>query len=180
MDEINILDCKIDFIYMRGSGSSSSWVFIAAISFFTGGILTSFLCMKGYTSLSVLSNCLKLFSSSASVTASNMAATPYSIAFVTVPNEAVGEKIAGGLVSAKLAACVNIIPGVKSIYEWEGKIESDPELILKIKTRTSRIPEVTEFVKANHPYDVCEVIATSIEGGNPQYLEWLGKIVQEK
>ena len=92
----------------------------------------------------------------------------------------VGEKIAGGLVTAKLAACVNIIPGVTSVYEWQGKIEKDPELILKIKTRTSRIPELTEFVKSNHPYDVCEVITTPIQSGNPQYLEWLGNIVQEK
>jgi periplasmic divalent cation tolerance protein len=109
-----------------------------------------------------------------------MAATPYSIAFVTVPNEAVGEKIAGGLVSAKLAACVNIIPGVKSIYEWDGKVQKGLEAILKIKTRTSRIQELTEFVKANNPYDVCQVITTAIEGGNPQYLEWVGNIVQEK
>jgi periplasmic divalent cation tolerance protein len=67
-----------------------------------------------------------------------------------------------------------------SVYEWEGKIEKDSELILKIKTRTSRIPEVTEFVKLNHPYDVCEVITTPIDGGNPQYLEWLGNIVPQK
>ena len=165
---------------MRGSisGSSKHWLLIAIISFVAGGTLTS-LCMKGFNSISIISNCLRLFSTSA--TTSNMSIpTPYSIAFVTVPNKEVGEKIAGGLVTAKLAACVNIIPGVTSVYEWEGKVEKDSELILKIKTRTSRIPELTEFVKSNHPYDVCEVITTPIESGNPQYLEWLGKIVQEK
>ena len=106
--------------------------------------------------------------------------TPYSIAFVTVPNKDVGEKIAGGLISAKLAACVNIIPEVSSVYWWEGKIVPHSELILKVKTRTSRIPDVTEFVKSILSYDVCEVIATPIESGDPQFLEWLGKVVQEK
>ena len=128
----------------------------------------------------ISSKVFKAFASSAFVTASNMATASYSIAFVTVPNETIGEAIAGGLVTAKLAACVNIIPGVKSIYEWDGKVQKGLEVILKIKTRTSRIQELTEFVKANNPYDVCQVITTSIEGGNPQYLEWLGKIVPEK
>jgi len=99
------------------------------------------------------------------------------MAFVTVPDIVVGKTIAGALVSEKLAACVNIIPGIVSVYEWEGKIENDSELLLMIKTRTSRIPELTEFVKSKHPYDVCEVITTSIEQGNQPYLDWLGKIV---
>lgn len=159
---------------MNGSRSSPNWLIIATVSFLAGGVITSFW-MKGINT-SMISNCFKLFSSSATMSSG----TPYSIAFVTVPNKDVGHKIAGGLVSAKLAACVNIIPGVESVYEWEGKIEKDSELILKIKTRTSRIPEVTEFVKSNHPYDVCEVIATPIEAGNQQYLDWLGNIVHEK
>ena len=163
---------------MRGAiaGSSQNWVIIATIFFLAGGTITA-LWMKGIKILT-LSHALKIFSSPATILSSNMSTgTPYSIAFVTVPNKDVGEKIAGGLVSAKLAACVNIIPGVTSVYEWEGKIEQDSELILKIKTRTSRIPELTEFVKSNHPYDVCEVITTTIDSGNPQYLDWLGKIV---
>ena len=166
---------------MRGSiaGSSHNWVIIATISFLAGGTITA-IWMKGIK-ISTLSHALKLFSSPASILSSNMStATPYSIAFVTVPNKDVAEKIAGGLVSAKLAACVNIIPGVTSVYEWEGKIEQDSELILKIKTRTSRVPELTEFVKSNHPYDVCEVITTTIDSGNPQYLDWLGKIVPKE
>lgn len=106
--------------------------------------------------------------------------TPFCAAFVTVPNMEVAKKMASGLVSNKLAACVNVIPGVTSIYEWEGKIEEDSELILMIKSRCSRTEELTEYVKKNHPYDVCEVITTPILGGNPAYLKWLGDIVKEK
>ena len=101
----------------------------------------------------------------------------FSMAFVTAPNSEKAKEIAGGIVSNKLAACVKIIPGVTSVYEWEGKIENDAEVLMMIKTRSSRIAELTEFVKKNHPYDVCEVITTSIEGGNKEYIDWIGKVV---
>merc|ERR1712077_126986 len=105
---------------------------------------------------------------------------PYSMAFVTAPNKDVAKSLAGGLVQKKLAACVNIIPGIISVYEWQDKIENDDEVLMMIKTRTTRIPELTEYVKTNHPYDVAEVITTSIEQGNQPYLDWIGKIVPEK
>ena len=101
----------------------------------------------------------------------------FSAAFVTVPDMEVAEKLASGLVTSKLAACVNIIPGLTSVYEWEGKVEKDSELLLMIKTRTERVDELSAWVKANHPYDVCEVISTKIDNGNPPYLKWLGEVV---
>ena len=70
------------------------------------------------------------------------------MAFVTAPNSDKAKEIAGGLVSNKLAACVNIIPGITSVYEWEGKIENDSEVLMMIKTRSARIAELTEFVKS--------------------------------
>lgn len=104
--------------------------------------------------------------------------TPYSMAFVTVPNKDVGKKLASGLVDKQLAACVNMIPGLTSIYKWEGKIEEDSELLLMIKTKTELVDEISEYVRKNHPYDVAEVISSKIDNGNPPYLEWIRKTVK--
>jgi len=104
----------------------------------------------------------------------------HSMAFVTAPDETVAKKLAKGLVENKLAACVNIIPSVTSVYEWEGKINEDSELILMIKTRTSRIDDVSKYVRENHGYDVPEVISAPIQNGNAAYLDWIGQIVPEK
>ncbi|CAL1536718.1 unnamed protein product [Lymnaea stagnalis] len=100
-----------------------------------------------------------------------------SMAFVAVPNIDVAKKLAGEIVKNKLAACVNIVPQVTSIYEWKGKIQEDSELLLMIKTLTSKVDDLSEFVRKNHPYEVAEVISAPIDNGNPPYLEWLSKVV---
>ncbi|XP_040298587.1 protein CutA [Bufo bufo] len=102
-----------------------------------------------------------------------------SAAYVTCPNETVAKDIARGLVERKLAACVNIIPQVTSIYEWKGKIEEDSEILLMIKTRSSKVPALTEYVRSVHPYEVCEVISVPIEQGNAPYLSWVADNVPE-
>ncbi|XP_075771769.1 protein CutA homolog isoform X2 [Pelodiscus sinensis] len=114
----------------------------------------------------------------------SMAAPPcapgtLSAAFVTCPNESVAKDIARALVEKHLAACVNIVPQVTSIYEWKGKIEEDGEVLLMIKTRSSRIPALTDFVRSVHPYEVAEVIALPIQQGNAPYLQWVGETVPE-
>ncbi|XP_052789562.1 protein CutA homolog [Mya arenaria] len=111
--------------------------------------------------------------------ASNYVAGTHSMAFVTVPDIAVGKKLAHGIVKGRLAACVNIIPSVTSVYEWEGKVEEDSELILMIKTTTERIPELSKFVRENHPYDCAEVISSKIDDGNEPYLKWIGETVSK-
>ncbi|XP_065085002.1 divalent-cation tolerance protein CutA-like isoform X1 [Ochlerotatus camptorhynchus] len=103
----------------------------------------------------------------------------HSIAYVTTPNANSAKELARKLVERKLAACVNIIPGLTSIYEWEGKINEDQEILLMIKTRTARVDELSKFVRENHPYSVAEVISVPIENGNPPYLDWLSKTVTE-
>lgn len=110
--------------------------------------------------------------------------TPYtpgdsSICYVTTPNEAAAKKIAHDLITNKLAACVNIIPGIQSIYEWEGRINEDMEFLLMIKTTTENVNDLSTFVRDNHPYSVAEVISVKIENGNPPYLDWLAKSVKK-
>lgn len=101
----------------------------------------------------------------------------HSVAFVTTPNEETARKLARGIISQKLAACVNIIPKVLSVYEWEGKMNEDAELMLMIKTKTDKIDELSKYVRENHPYTVAEVISLPIENGNAPYLDWITKTV---
>ncbi|XP_020777741.1 protein CutA homolog isoform X1 [Boleophthalmus pectinirostris] len=104
----------------------------------------------------------------------------HSAAFITCPNHTVALELARGIVQRKLAACVNIVPAIKSVYEWQGKIEEDDEVLLMIKTRSSKVPSLAEFVRSNHPYEVAEVISVPIEQGNPPYLKWIGEVVPEE
>ena len=98
--------------------------------------------------------------------------TDYVVCWVTHPPANVGT-FATKVVESKLAACVNVIPKIQSVYTWEGKVENDEEALCMIKTRRALVPELTTFVQANHPYDCPEVIAAEIVGGAPAYLEWV-------
>lgn len=104
----------------------------------------------------------------------------HSVAYVTTPTEELAKKIARGLVKEKLAACVNIIPKITSVYEWENEVSEDSEVLMMIKTRTSKIDALTQYVRAKHPYTVCEVISLPIENGNEPYLKWIGDVVPIK
>ncbi len=90
----------------------------------------------------------------------------------TVPDEATAERLARGLVEERLAACVNAIPGVKSFYRWQGKIEIDSEIQLLIKTRGERFDELAAWISENHPYDVPEIVAIPAERVSDAYLAW--------
>lgn len=103
-----------------------------------------------------------------------------SACYVTAPDEHVAKKLAHGIISKKLAACVNIIPKITSIYEWEGKVNEDNEVLMMIKTTTAKVDELAKFVRDNHPYSVAEVISTPIENGNPLYLNWIHSSVQKE
>ncbi|KAL8251828.1 hypothetical protein R6Q59_035521 [Mikania micrantha] len=112
--------------------------------------------------------------------ASNQTTVPSIVVYVTVPNKEAGKKLAASIVKEKLAACVNRVPGIESVYLWDGEILTDSEELLIIKTRESLLNALTEHVKENHEYDVPEVIALPITGGSIPYLEWLKNSTREE
>lgn len=106
--------------------------------------------------------------------------TDFLIAMITVPNHASAEKVAQSLLDSRLAACVNIVPQVDSLYWWQGAVQQDRELLLVVKTRASFFQErFVPAVQAVHPYEVPEIIALPIQMGSPAYLEWLAESMQE-
>lgn len=94
---------------------------------------------------------------------------------ITAPRGSAAEKLAKGLVAAKLAACVNIVPGVVSHYAWKGKMQREDESLLIAKTSTAKLKALTAWVEKNHPYDVPEVLALGVAAGSGPYLKWLGR-----
>jgi periplasmic divalent cation tolerance protein len=91
----------------------------------------------------------------------------------TCPDLDTAQRLAEGLVDRQLAACVNIIPGLTSVYRWQGQRESAAELLLLIKTRRERYAELQAAITSLHPYELPEVIAVPIERGLPGYLGWI-------
>ena len=95
------------------------------------------------------------------------------IVFVTAPDEDEARRIAENVVAERLAACVNIINGVESIYRWQGEVARDRELLLIVKTTGDRYGELERRVKELHSYTTPEVIAFRIERGSTSYLDWI-------
>lgn len=87
------------------------------------------------------------------------------------------ERIARALVEEGLAACVNLAPGVTSIYRWEGKLCQDPEVLMLAKTRPERLEALEARVKALHSYTVPEILALPLRAGSKDYLKWVGEVV---
>ena len=102
----------------------------------------------------------------------------YFIFLVTVPNIEEGQKIAKILVETKLAACVNIIQNIISIYRWKGKIEEDNEHLLLIKTTEENNTKIIQKVKEIHSYTEPECIGLKIEKGSETYLDWIKEVVE--
>ena len=100
------------------------------------------------------------------------------VVYTTCGNITEAESIARNLIDSRLAACVNVVPGLLSYYRWQGKVENDAELLLMIKTAGNLIDQVRIALETLHSYDLPEMIVLPIIGGSPDYLEWLEQEVR--
>lgn len=100
---------------------------------------------------------------------------PVLLCLSTCPDADTAARIARVLVDERLAACVNVLPGVHSIYRWERRVDTAAEVLLLAKTTDEREPALRARLAALHPYDVPEVIALRIEAGLPAYLDWIAR-----
>jgi periplasmic divalent cation tolerance protein len=92
---------------------------------------------------------------------------------VTMPDPERAAALARILVGEGLAACVNVVPGIRSIYRWEGRIQEDDEVLCLIKTRPALFERVRRRILELHPYEVPEILAFGVDEGSPTYLDWL-------
>lgn len=99
------------------------------------------------------------------------------VIFITSGSEEEAKRLGRILVEEKLAACVNIIPGVESLYWWKGKIESSKEWMLVVKTQGKMVNRIVKRVKEIHSYEIPEVIALPIVEGNRDYLQWISDVL---
>jgi len=95
----------------------------------------------------------------------------------TCPDKESATQVANALIHQQLAACVNIMPGLTSIYPWQGKIESGEEFLLIIKSTRAAYPQVEAVIRETHPYELPEVVAVPIVAGLQGYLSWIGENV---
>ncbi|MCJ0825613.1 divalent-cation tolerance protein CutA [Luteimonas sp. 50] len=97
------------------------------------------------------------------------------VCFCTCPDTASALAIADALVGERLAACVNILPGLRSVYRWQGAIERADEALLLIKTVQDRLPALQARVAALHPHELPELVAVEVAGGLAAYLDWVAE-----
>ena len=95
------------------------------------------------------------------------------LCFCTCPDEDVARRIADVLVEERLAACVSVLPGLRSVYRWQGAIQRADEVLLLVKTTRDRIEALTARVASLHPYELPEVVAVEVAGGLAAYLDWV-------
>jgi periplasmic divalent cation tolerance protein len=98
------------------------------------------------------------------------------VAFITASNEEEAANIARALVEGRLAACVNIVTNLRSIYSWQGKVEDESEVLMVVKTQKKLFHSLSQKVKEMHSYTVPEIIAVPIVEGSEEYLKWLKEV----
>ena len=97
----------------------------------------------------------------------------HNLIYMTTESEAVAERIGRALVSERLAACINIVAGMRSMYWWDGAVHQSDEAILIAKTQRSLVNQLIERVRELHTYDCPCIVSLSIDGGNPAFLDWI-------
>jgi periplasmic divalent cation tolerance protein len=102
----------------------------------------------------------------------------HGVVFITASSAQEAETIAAALVEKKLAACVNIMPAVQSLFWWEGKLCREQEVFMMAKTKTSLFPKLAAEVKALHSYKVPEIILLPITDGSAEYLQWIEEVTE--
>jgi len=102
---------------------------------------------------------------------------PCVVVLVTCPTRTVARRIARTLVAKRLAACVNLLPGVESVFRWQGKVDQSREVLLLIKTTRRRFSSLAQALARLHPYDVPEVMALPVTAGAASYLRWVARSV---
>lgn len=105
-------------------------------------------------------------------------ASAYVLVLSTCPDEETAERLAAGLVEARLAACVNILGPLRSVYRWQGAVQKDDETLLIVKTHRDRYPQVERLIVQQHPYELPEVLQVAIRGGSADYLSWIGHCIE--
>jgi len=95
------------------------------------------------------------------------------VVFLTAPDGEVAERLARGLLEERLAACVNLIPGIRSFYRWQGAVQDDAEVLLVVKTRADRLEALASWVQDLHPYELPEILGLPVIGGSQAYLDWI-------
>ncbi|WP_425892397.1 divalent-cation tolerance protein CutA [Aeromonas veronii] len=95
------------------------------------------------------------------------------VVLCTCPDQTSADLLCEQLLNQRLAACINQLPGITSVYRWQGKVERTAEIQLIIKSRQSRFAELQAYIQANHPYEVPELLALPVSAGLPAYLDWI-------
>ena len=97
------------------------------------------------------------------------------VVYCTCPDEKTARRLAAGLVENRLAACVNVLPEIRSIYRWQGSVHDDGESLMVIKTAQKGFAALEKWLLEHHPYDLPEVIAVPVEQGLPEYIDWVAR-----
>lgn len=101
------------------------------------------------------------------------------VVLCTCPDMQAAETLASGLVENKIAACVNVLPQIRSIYRWQDEMNSDSEVLMIIKTSQHSYAKLERWLMEYHPYDVPEVLALTVEAGARAYLDWIDQATQQ-